>query len=76
MGKKIGEVQKLGKSGQKWEKFKIIGNKLVLYVFYPKKKYIKDYKMMVIWNKEDTISYYQLKKMGKKSMGIDIVGRT
>ena len=33
------------------------------------KKYIKNYKMKVIQNKEDMISYYQLKKNGKKSRG-------
>ena len=31
------------------------------------KKYIKNYKMKVILNKKDMISYYQLKKIGKKS---------
>ena len=30
------------------------------------KKYIKNYKMRLIQNKKDMISYYQLKKMGKK----------
>ena len=30
------------------------------------KKYTKNYKMRVIQNKEDMISYYQLKKIGKK----------
>ena len=30
------------------------------------KKYTKNYKMRVIYNKEDMISYYQLKKIGKK----------
>ena len=30
------------------------------------KKYTKNYKMRLIQNKEDMISYYQLKKMGKK----------
>ena len=30
------------------------------------KKYIKNYKMKVILNKKDMISYYQLKKIGKK----------
>ena len=30
------------------------------------KKYTKNYKMRLIQNKEDIISYYQLKKMGKK----------
>ena len=29
------------------------------------KKYTKNYKMRVIYNKEDMISYYQLKKIGK-----------
>ena len=33
------------------------------------KKYIKNYKMRFIQNKEDMISYYQLKKNGKKSKG-------
>ena len=33
------------------------------------KKYTKNYKMRVIQNKEDMISYYQLKKNGKKSWG-------
>ena len=33
------------------------------------KKYTKNYKKRVIQNKEDMISYYQLKKMGKKSRG-------
>ena len=33
------------------------------------KKYTKNYKMRLIQNKEDMISYYQLKKMGKKSRG-------
>ena len=32
-----------------------------------KKKYTKTYKMKVIYNKEDMISYYQLKTNGKKS---------
>ena len=32
------------------------------------KKYTKNYKMRVIQNKEDMISYYQLKKNWKKSM--------
>ena len=32
------------------------------------KKYTKNYKMRLIQNKEDMISYYQLKKIGKKSM--------
>ena len=30
------------------------------------KKYRKNYKKRVIQNKKDMISYYQLKKMGKK----------
>ena len=30
------------------------------------KKYTKNYKKRVIQNKEDMISYYPLKKMGKK----------
>ena len=30
------------------------------------KKYTKKYKMRIILNKEDMISYYQLKKIGKK----------
>ena len=30
------------------------------------KKYITNYKMRLIQNKEDIISYYQLKKKGKK----------
>ena len=33
------------------------------------KKYTKSYKMRIIQNKEEMISYYQLKKMGKKSRG-------
>ena len=33
------------------------------------KKYIKNYKMRVIWNKKDMISYYQLMKIGIKSRG-------
>ena len=32
------------------------------------KKYTKNYKMRMIQNKEDMISYYQLKKNWKKSM--------
>ena len=31
------------------------------------KKYTKNYKMKVIYNKEDMISHYQLNKIGKKS---------
>ena len=30
------------------------------------KKYTKKYKMRLIQNREDMISYYQLKKIGKK----------
>ena len=30
------------------------------------KKYTKNYKMKIIQNEEDMISYYQLKKIGKK----------
>ena len=30
------------------------------------KKYTKNYKIKVIQNKKDMISYYQLKKVGKK----------
>ena len=33
------------------------------------KKYTKNYKMRVIQNKENMISYYQLKKIGKKRIG-------
>ena len=33
------------------------------------KKYTKNYKMRVIYNKEDMISYYQLKKNWKKKQG-------
>ena len=33
------------------------------------KKYTKNYKMRVIQNKKDMISYYQLKKIWKKSRG-------
>ena len=33
------------------------------------KKYTKNYKMKVIQKIEDMISYYQLKKIGKKSNG-------
>ena len=32
------------------------------------KKYIKNYKMRLIQNKKDMISYYQLKKTWKKNM--------
>ena len=31
---------------------------------FDSKRYIKNYKMRVIYNKEDMISYYQLKEMG------------
>ena len=33
------------------------------------KKYIKNYKMRFIQNKEDMISYYQLKKKWEKKVG-------
>ena len=33
------------------------------------KKYTKNYKMRVIYNKEDMISYYQLKKIEKNRVG-------
>ena len=33
------------------------------------KKYIKNYKMKLIQNEKDMISYYQLKKNGKKRRG-------
>ena len=33
---------------------------------FDRKKYTKNYEMRVIQNKEDMISYYQLKKIGKK----------
>ena len=40
------------------------------------KKYIKNYKMRFIQNKEDMISYHQLKKMGKKSRGGPKIGQS
>ena len=46
IGKKVGEAQKLGQSGQKCEKFRKIGKKFVLYAFWPK-KIQKNYKMWV-----------------------------
>ena len=36
---------------------------------FDRKKYIKNYKMRAIQNKEDMISYYQLKKNGEKKQG-------
>ena len=36
------------------------------YMHFDPKKYTKNYKMRVIYNKEDMISYYQLKKNWKK----------
>ena len=36
------------------------------------KKYTKSYKMKVIYNKEDMISYYQLKKIEKNRGGSKI----
>ena len=33
------------------------------------KKYSKNYKMRVIYNKKDMIKYYQLKKNWKKNVG-------
>ena len=64
----MGVAQKLDQSGQKWGKLVKIGKKLVIYVFL-QKKYIKNYKMRVIWNKTDMISCYKLNKIWKKSRG-------
>ena len=45
--KKLELAQKLGQSGQKWGKLVKIGEKLVLYAFWPK-KIQKTYKMSII----------------------------
>ena len=37
-------------------------------MYFDRKKYTKNYEMRVIYNREDMISYYQLKKKWKKSM--------
>ena len=34
-------------------------------MLFDPKKYTKNHKTRVIWNKEDMISYYQLKKIGR-----------
>ena len=65
MEKKVGEAQKIGQSCQKLEN--LVKNWYYMH-FHPK-KYIKNYKMKFIQNKEDMISYYQLKKNGKKCKG-------
>ena len=38
-------------------------------MYFETKKYIKKYKFRLFQNKEDMISYYQLKKISKKSRG-------
>ena len=68
--KKRGMPQKLRESGQKWEKCVKNRKKLVkncYYLHFDKKMYIKNYKIRVIWNKDQMKSYYQLKKYWKKS---------
>ena len=40
------------------------------------KKYIKNYKMRIILNKEDIISYFKLKKIGKKVRETQKLGQT
>ena len=40
------------------------------------KKYIKNYKLSVIQNKSDMISYYQLKKIRKKVGEAQILGQS
>ena len=54
LGLKIG--RKWGKISENW-----------YYSKFDPKKYIKNYKMRVISNKEYKMSHYQLKKNGKKS---------
>ena len=64
--KKNRDVPKLGQnwaeSCQNWQK--LVKN--WYYVHFETKKYIKKYKIGVFQNKEDMISYYQLKKISKK----------
>ena len=45
-------------------------------MYFNPKKYTKNYKMRIIQNKEDMISYYQLKKLEKKMAEVQKLGQS
>ena len=66
------ENKDIPKIGRKLSKLAKNSKKLVknwYYVHFDTKKYIKNSKMRVIQNKEDMISYCNLKKIKKKKQG-------
>ena len=65
--KKNGKKSRRGpKIRSKLSKMRKFGKKNQYCMHFEPKKYTQKYKMRVIQNKEDMISYYQLKKLEKK----------
>ena len=58
------DTLKIASNRSKMRKFSKNWKKNRYYMHFDSKKYTKNYKMKVIYNKEDMISYYQLKEMG------------